>query len=369
MRPKISVLVAVYNLEFYIERCLESLAKQTLKEIEVLVINDGGSDESQLIIDEYVVNYPSIFKSFIKENGGHGSSLNYGIERATGEYLMIVDGDDFLDEDTCEFMYDKAKEKDVDMVMGNLFYIFPDSTLIFKPVHEDSELLIEGSNKSLLFRNWATPCARIYRRELFEDPELRFVPGIVFADANFAPKSYHAAKSIYYVNKNLYNYDITRPTQSMKLNNVKILDIITGMRDMLQYYKNKGEFDLYKTELQYYVGMHCLAWVNKIKFSEGFSRSKALRELFKVADDYFGDSWLQDKNIKTLRGRKAYHWVRLGRMTNYYSFIVAWRLAQKSGKFDQALSKAFKIPLSGYSWVSSKVQKRLNDLLYVKVWG
>ena len=100
---KVSIIVPVYGVEKYIDKCLDSLVKQSLKEIEVIVVNDGTKDNSQKIIDKYVKKYPDKIKSFIKENGGQGSARNYGLEKASGEYIGYVDSDDFID----SHMYEK----------------------------------------------------------------------------------------------------------------------------------------------------------------------------------------------------------------------------------------------------------------------
>ena len=94
---KVSVIVPVYNVEKYLEKGLESLAKQTLKDIEIIIINDGSPDTSQRIIDRYVKEYPNM-KGYIKENGGLSDARNYGMQYATGEYIAFVDSDDFVEE-------------------------------------------------------------------------------------------------------------------------------------------------------------------------------------------------------------------------------------------------------------------------------
>ena len=92
---KVSVIVPVYNVEKYIDKCLDSLVNQTLKDIEIIVVNDGSPDDSQQVIDMYVKKYPKKIKSYIKENGGQGSARNLGLEHAKGEYISFVDSDDY----------------------------------------------------------------------------------------------------------------------------------------------------------------------------------------------------------------------------------------------------------------------------------
>ncbi len=102
---KISVIVPVYNVENYLEKCLNSLVSQTLEEIEILVINDGSTDDSQKIIDVFQNKFPEKIKAFIKENGGLSDARNFGIDRATGEFLAFVDSDDYVSATMMEEMY------------------------------------------------------------------------------------------------------------------------------------------------------------------------------------------------------------------------------------------------------------------------
>ena len=113
---KVSVIVPVYNVEAYLERCLDSLVKQTLEEMEIIVVNDGTKDNSQAIIDRYAAAYPQKVISLIKENGGLSDARNYGIPYAHGEYIGFVDSDDYLNVTMYQKLYDRAAETDSDIV-------------------------------------------------------------------------------------------------------------------------------------------------------------------------------------------------------------------------------------------------------------
>ena len=93
----ISFIVPVYNVEKTLSKCLESIINQSVKNFEIIVVNDGTKDNSQNIIDEYKANYPNIIHSFVKENGGPGDTRNFGIKRAKGKYITFVDSDDYIE--------------------------------------------------------------------------------------------------------------------------------------------------------------------------------------------------------------------------------------------------------------------------------
>lgn len=120
---KVSVIVPVYNVEKYIDKCLDSLVAQTLEDIEIIVVNDGSPDRSQEIIDRYTEQYPQKIFSYQKKNGGLSDARNYGIERANGEYIGFVDSDDWVDKNMFRSMYDMAKREDLDVVLCDLIQI------------------------------------------------------------------------------------------------------------------------------------------------------------------------------------------------------------------------------------------------------
>ena len=101
---KLSVLVPIYNVEQYLPQCLDSLCAQTLKSLEIICINDGSTDASGAILDEYSKNNPNIIV-INKKNSGYGDSMNCGLRKAVGEYIGIVESDDFIDPDAFEKLY------------------------------------------------------------------------------------------------------------------------------------------------------------------------------------------------------------------------------------------------------------------------
>lgn len=114
---KLSIVAAVYNLEQYLPRCLDSLVNQTLQEIEILCVDDGSTDSAPTIIEEYGKKYPDKIKVFHKDNGGEFTTRNYGLERASGEYVTFVDTDDYVEPDWAEKLYKAAKENNADIAV------------------------------------------------------------------------------------------------------------------------------------------------------------------------------------------------------------------------------------------------------------
>ena len=113
---KISIIVPVYNVEQYLRQCMDSLVNQTLEEIEIIAVNDGSPDGSLAILEEYQKAYPKKVKVFSIENQGVSHARNYGFSKSAGEYLLFVDSDDYIERETCELLYAKAKRDENDLV-------------------------------------------------------------------------------------------------------------------------------------------------------------------------------------------------------------------------------------------------------------
>ena len=122
MKGLVSIIIPVYNVETYLERCLESICRQTYRQLEVLLVNDGSTDASAAIARRYA-DSDSRFTLYNKENGGLSSARNYGIERAAGEYMVFVDSDDYVDENYVEYLLNIHRGPEV---LGKFCRVLPD---------------------------------------------------------------------------------------------------------------------------------------------------------------------------------------------------------------------------------------------------
>ena len=125
----ISIIVPVYNAEKYLVKCLDSLVNQTKKNIEIILVNDGSKDKSIDILNEYKEKYPDMITIISQENQGQSAARNSGIENATGKYIDFVDSEDYVSENMFEKLYEKAIEKDFDVVASNVNCVYLDKNL------------------------------------------------------------------------------------------------------------------------------------------------------------------------------------------------------------------------------------------------
>ena len=241
---KVSVIVPVYNVYDYLDKCLDSLAKQTLKDIEILIINDGSPDNSQEIIDEYTKKYPKM-KGFKKPNGGLSDARNYGLEKAHGEYIAFLDSDDYVTNEKKKKMYLKAKEKDFDMVVCDINYVYPNKTLLVNSgITNDTEDI-----KKIYPTIHPAAWNKIFKKELFQN-EVYFKVGVWFEDVEFIYRMLPYIKSIGVCHE-AFNQYVQREGSITNTVNPKIYDYIGNMNGIIDFYKKRKLYSNYQKELEY----------------------------------------------------------------------------------------------------------------------
>lgn len=243
---KLSVIVPVYNVEKYLKKCLDSLVVQTLSDIEIIIVNDGSPDQSQVLIDEYVEKYDFV-KGYSKENGGLSDARNFGIEKASGEYIAFVDSDDYIEPSMYEIMYQKAIEENYDVVVCGFEEIYPDHIYIgtTKVKHD---LTNREEVKEQMIDIYPSAWNKIYRKELFRD--IRFKKGVWFEDVEILYRLFPFIKSIGVVEEPLYKY-VQREGSISKSNDKRIFHHIENWNGILEFYKLKGVYKEYSKELEY----------------------------------------------------------------------------------------------------------------------
>ena len=211
-RPKISVILPIYNVEPYIEECLDSILNQTMiDDIEVIMVDDGSSDDSRYAIERYAMDYDN-FHAYHKENEGSGIARNYGLEKANGEYIHFCDPDDYIKPDFYEMMYEFAKSSpNADFVVGNSsrfgnWHIW--ESILYKTTFENLDEVIESTNiRENTNFVWDTGVwNKLIKKEFLMERNIRFPnENIVSQDLVFTIKLHCLANEIA-VNPDIYYY-------------------------------------------------------------------------------------------------------------------------------------------------------------------
>ena len=241
---KLSIIVPVYNVEKYIDKCLKSLVNQTLQDIEIIIVNDGSQDKSAEIIEKYVTQNLGKIKYYEKKNGGLSSARNYGLEYATGEYVVCLDSDDYVEKNMYEEMYNLAKKEKSDMVECDFIWEWEYGKKVFDK-RRDYKI-----KKEMMKRPRVVAWNKIYKRELLNKTKTRFPESLIYEDLEFFYKLLPYLNKISYINKYFVHYtqreDSISNTQTEKTGDIfKILDSI------FDFYKEKNLYNKYKKELKY----------------------------------------------------------------------------------------------------------------------
>lgn len=217
-QTKISILVPCYNVERFLPQCLDSIVGQTLKDIEIICINDGSTDTTLDIIKQYAAKDKRI-KIIDKENEGYGKSMNRGLEAATGQYIGIVESDDWVDDNMFENLVKIADETQVDMVKSNYYEYTKDinKKLSVLP-DQDCGCVIDPKKHNNVF--WCPPAiwSGIYRRDFLSKNNIKFLesPGASYQDLGFNFKALIMANSVFLTNDAFLHYRCDNVNSSVK---------------------------------------------------------------------------------------------------------------------------------------------------------
>lgn len=203
--PKVSVTVPVYNTSEYLRRCLDSLLAQTLDDIEFILVDDGSTDNSGTICDEYLKK-DSRFTVIHQVNGGLASARETGLQNANGEYIIVCDSDDWVEPTMYEEMYALAKEKDADIVICDYFINYDNGKQVRESRHySDSDGIID--NREIVANSAGSSWVKLIRKSLFTEGKIHYEPGINLSeDSLIVYKLMQLNPRVIKLDKPLYHY-------------------------------------------------------------------------------------------------------------------------------------------------------------------
>ncbi len=255
---KVSIIIPFNNVEQYIEQCLDSVINQTLKDIEIILINDASNDKSRELVQHYINNDERIKIIDINERKGQGYARNRGIEIARGQYIGFVDSDDFIEKNMFEKLYNTAVKDDTDITMCmvneyddiNGKYISSDYySLDILQRFEERVFSAEDTKNEILDINMAL-WNKIYKRDFLLKTGEKFPEGFIYEDLPFFFGTYSKAQRINIVWKILYHYRINRKNSTMVQFNNKILDRIPMVSLTYEKLKNISFLSDMKQKIQ-----------------------------------------------------------------------------------------------------------------------
>ena len=295
--PKVSVIVPVYNVEKYIEKCLDTLVSQTLDDIEIILVNDGSTDSSKEKIEPYINKYSNI-QYLEKENGGLSSARNFGIKYARGEYIAFLDSDDYIEKNMYEDMYTVAKQNDSDMVECDFIWEYPNKRKMDKGI-------IYNNKKEAIEKARVVAWNKLIKREILEKEKIIFPEGLRYEDVEFFYKLVPYLNKISFVKKYLVHY-VQREDSIANTQDIRTKEIFNVLDNVLLYYRKEEIYDNYKEELEYiYVRfLLCSSLKRMCKIKNSKQRNEALKKTWENINSKFPNwkknSILKKKSLKNL---------------------------------------------------------------------
>ena len=240
MDVKLSIIVPVYNVEKYLERCLETLVNQTIKEYEIIIVVDGSTDNSIEIVKKYKEKYSNLIKYVETENRGLSAARNHGIDLAKGEYIGFVDSDDYISTNMYEKLYKCAKDNNYDVVVCSYCKVTDENEEEIKlGINKDSTL------EEIIINSRPYAWNKIYKKDSFEKYNLKFPEGLIFEDVCTVYPLLMQSKKIGYVSEKMYFYSCNRTDSIMKKKNRNDLCLLKILTNLNEYCIKNDLFDTY----------------------------------------------------------------------------------------------------------------------------
>lgn len=234
----ISIIVPIYNAEKYLNKCIKSLINQTKENLEFILVNDGSTDSSEEIIKSYKDKRIKYFKN---KNQGIGKTRNFGMQKATGKYIMFLDSDDYLATNACEELFSKAEKDNLDLVINNFYRVEEETEKKVEVIIPEFKNTTLKENKSLLLDVNVAPWNKLYKSELLKKNKIQFVEDLKYEDAPFVVEAMDKAKKIGYIKKFL-NYYVIHKNSETTVRDEKIFDIIEIVDKIRKYFSKRKEF-------------------------------------------------------------------------------------------------------------------------------
>ena len=298
--PKVSVIVPIYNVEKYLEKCINSLLSQTLEDIQIILVNDGSKDNSGNIAKEYEKNNKDRVIYVEKENGGLSDARNYGLKYATGDFIAFLDSDDYIEKNAYEEMYNKAIEENADYVECDFIWEFPNK------IRVDKQYPYKNKKDMLSFVR-VVAWNKLIKRQLITDNNLEFPKGLRYEDVEFTYKLIPFVNKFAYVDKPFIHY-VQREDSIANVQNERTAEIFTVLDNVIEFYKKNNIYEEYRNELEYNYARYllCSSLKRMCKIKDKTIREKLLTESWERLNLNF-PNWKENVILKTVNiGKNKY---------------------------------------------------------------
>ena len=300
--PKASVIVPVYKVEEYLEKCVQSILAQTERDFELILVDDGSPDRCGALCDS-LAQTDSRIRVIHQENQGLGGARNTGIREARGDWLLLVDSDDWIEPKILEKAMEAGLREEADLVMfafrtvdeqGRELGVFREN------MPKERGIGLQEHKEALL----TAPCAwnKLYRRSFFQGTGLAYPPRVWYEDLRTTPKLMAKAGRMVFLDEVGYNY-LQRQGSIMKSANLeRNREILDAFDDLLPWFRKEGLFEAYRRELEYLAVFHVYLTAG-VRVALADRKSPLLRELAAYVEERF-PGWRQNPYLPKLGGKR-----------------------------------------------------------------
>ncbi len=306
--PKVSVIVPFYNVEKYIEKCLETLVNQTLDDIEIILVNDGSKDKTVDIVKKYKEMYSNKIVYLEKENGGLSDARNYAIPYARGEYIAFLDSDDYVETNMYKEMYEIAQKENSDMVECNFIWEYPNKTRIdIGTTYNNKHEMIE----KIRVVAWN----KLIKREILEKSKVQFPKGYRYEDVEFTYKLIPFLEKVSFCKTPMVHY-VQREGSISNVQNKRNAEIFDVMEHVMDYYKENNLYEEYYQELEYLYARYafCSSFLRIVKIKDKEIRKQLLDMTWNNVYEKFPD-WKKNKILNTDKSKKNIYLKTINKIT------------------------------------------------------
>lgn len=335
--PKISIVVPIYNVEKYLKQCLDSILNQTFKDIEIICVNDGSTDGSVQILDEYKAKDKRIIV-IDKENSGYGASMNMGLDAASGEYIGIVESDDFIKPNMYEELYKLIQKHDCDFVKSEFSAYWEKPKKIEKQARFakfNCNTPITLKDDIRLLKLAPSVWSSLYKREFLNKNNIRFLetPGASYQDTSFHYKIMLLAERIVLTDRDYLFYRQDNMNCSCKSKD-KVYAICKEYAEVLRFINENSKLEEFK-QFIYIQQFNAYNW-NLFRIADSF-RAEFFDYYYNEFKNYYDNGELKENFYKFLKKKKYKFNMFINSPNKYYKHILKQIQKEKFNNFRKKL--------------------------------
>lgn len=338
----LSIAVPVYNTEKYICRCVDSLIiDDIIDDIEIILVNDGSKDNSIEILKEYKNKYPNSIIVIDKENGGHGSTINVALEKATGKYFRVLDSDDWFDSNNFVEFIQRLKKENVDLIITNykkeFIYSGCSDDVNWKDLEENVIYNFNNFDLSILNNEYFVMANSTYKLDVLKKSNLKLLEKTFYVDMQYNVIPIKFLDTFKFWNLDIYRYFIGRPDQSMNLQNFvkNRKNHETVMKFLIEYYvKNLDDFSKNQKE---YIELILYYMLTTHYYIYCVYAEKNKSEMFREIKAF--DCYLKNKNIDLYHKMNQIGQIKFNRKTKFIGVKISPKKISKVVNFLGKLKK------------------------------